>query len=198
VGGSQGAAHLNAVVPFALARCASLELDVRHQTGAKGLEAAQRHYQEAGYPQGGYPQGGYPQGGYPQAGRRAQLQAFIDDIASAYGWADLVICRAGALTVSELAAAGVASILVPFPAATDDHQTRNAAVLVEAGAAIMIAQRELTAERLAEELHRLCAGRGKLLSMAERARQLAKPNAASELADACVALARASGIGGVA
>ena len=181
--GSQGAAHLNAVVPFALARCAPLELDVRHQTGAKGLEAAQRHYQEAGY---------------PEAGRTAQLQPFIDDIAGAYGWADLVICRAGALTVSELAAAGVASILVPFPAATDDHQTRNAAVLVEAGAAILIAQRELTAERLAAELHRLCAGRGKLLAMAERARQLAKPNAASDLADACVALAQAEDIGGVA
>ncbi len=177
LGGSQGAAHLNAVVPFALASSA-LEIDVRHQTGVKGLEAAQRHYREAG--------------------RTGQLQAFIDDIAAAYEWADLVICRAGALTVSELAAAGVASILVPFPAATDDHQTRNAAVLVDVGAAIMIPQRELSAERLAEELGRLCAGRGKLLSMAERARQLAKPNATSDLADACVALAQAAGVGGVA
>lgn len=178
LGGSQGAAHLNAVVPFALASSAPLELEVRHQTGAKGLEAAQRHYQEAG--------------------RTAQLQAFIEDIAAAYQWADLVICRAGALTISELAAAGVASILVPFPAATDDHQTRNAAVLVDAGAAVMIPQRELTAERLAEELRRLCAGRGKLLSMAERARQLAKPNAASDLADACLALAQVASVGGVA
>ena len=176
VGGSQGAAHLNAVVPFALARTAPLEFDVRHQTGAKGLEAAQRHYHDAG--------------------RAAQLQAFIEDIATAYGWADLVICRAGALTVSELAAAGVASILVPFPAATDDHQTRNAAVLVDADAAVMIPQRELTAERLAEELRRLCAGRGKLLAMAERARLLSKPNAAQDLADACVALAQAAGGGG--
>jgi len=177
VGGSQGAAHLNAVVPFALVRSAPLELEVRHQTGSKGIEAAQRHYQEAG--------------------RKAQLQAFIEDIAAAYGWADLVICRAGALTVSELAAAGVASILVPFPAATDDHQTRNAAVLVDAGAAVMIPQRELTAERLAEELRRLCTGRGKLLSMAERARLLAKPHAASDLADACVALAQAPAARGV-
>lgn len=178
VGGSQGAAHLNAVVPFALLRAEPLKFDVRHQTGAKGLEAAQRHYQ--------------------QAARTAQLQPFIDDIAAAYGWADLVVCRAGALTVSELAAAGVASILVPFPAATDDHQTRNAQVLVEAGAAIMIPQRELSAERLAQELRRLCAGRGKLLAMAERARLLAKPNAARDLADACVALAESRAAGGLA
>lgn len=177
VGGSQGAAHLNAVVPFALASCA-LQIDVRHQTGAKGLEAAQRHYKEAGC--------------------TGQLQAFIEDIAAAYGWADLVICRAGALTVSELAAAGVASILVPFPAATDDHQTRNAAVLVDAGAAVMIPQHALTAERLVGELRRLCAGRGKLLAMAERARQLAKPNAASDLADVCVAVAQIASVGGVA
>jgi UDP-N-acetylglucosamine--N-acetylmuramyl-(pentapeptide) pyrophosphoryl-undecaprenol N-acetylglucosamine transferase len=176
VGGSQGAAHLNAVVPFALTHTAPLEFEVRHQSGAKGLEAARRHYEEAG--------------------RTAQLQPFIEDIAAAYGWADLVICRAGALTISELAAAGVASILVPFPAATDDHQTRNAAVLVDAGAAVMIPQRELTAERLAAELRRLCGGRGKLLAMAERARLLAKPNAAQELADACLALVHAPVPGG--
>jgi len=178
LGGSQGAAHLNAVVPFALSRAAPLELDVRHQAGANGLESAQRHYADAH--------------------QSARVHGFIDDVAEAYGWADLVICRSGALTVSELAAAGVASILVPFPSATDDHQTRNAAVLVEAGPAVLIAQRELSAERLAEELRRLCAGRGKLLAMAERARLLAKPHAASELADACVALAEAARAGGVA
>lgn len=178
LGGSQGAAHLNAVVPFALAACAPLEIEVRHQTGVRGLEAAQRHYQEAA--------------------RSGQLQPFIEDMAAAYGWADLVICRAGALTVSELAAAGVASILVPFPAATDDHQTRNAAVLVDAGAAVLIPQRELSAERLAAELRTLCAGRGRLLAMAERARQLAKPNATADLADACVALAQGAAARGIA
>jgi UDP-N-acetylglucosamine--N-acetylmuramyl-(pentapeptide) pyrophosphoryl-undecaprenol N-acetylglucosamine transferase len=171
LGGSQGAAHLNAVVPFALTRTAPLAFDVRHQAGGTGLESAQRHYADAH--------------------QSAQVQGFIHDVAEAYGWADLVICRAGALTVSELAAAGVASILVPFPSATDDHQTRNAAVLADAGAALMIAQRELSAERLAEELRSLCSGRGKLLAMAERARLLAKPNAARELADACAALAGA-------
>ena len=81
-----------------------------------------------------------------------RLQPFIDDMAEAYGWADLVICRAGALTISELAAAGVGAILVPFPAATDDHQTRNAAFLVNEGAAVMIAERELSAEGLAAQL----------------------------------------------
>jgi UDP-N-acetylglucosamine--N-acetylmuramyl-(pentapeptide) pyrophosphoryl-undecaprenol N-acetylglucosamine transferase len=119
-------------------------------------------------------------------------------MAAAYGWADLVICRAGALTVSELAAAGVASILVPFAAATDDHQTRNASFLVEAGAAVMIPEQELSAERLAAELVRLCPGRGRLLAMAERARALARPRAARDLAEACVELVRAAGAGAVA
>ena len=167
LGGSQGAARLNAVVPFALARAQAQQVifEVRHQSGERWLEPAQRSYAEAAV--------------------AARLQPFVDDMAEAYGWADVVICRAGALTVSELAAAGVGSILVPFPAATDDHQTRNAEVLVSVGAAVMIAERELTAERLAQEMIRLCAGRGKLLSMAERARALAKPRAAEQLADAC-------------
>jgi len=119
-------------------------------------------------------------------------------MAAVYAWADVVICRAGALTVSELAAAGVASILVPFAAATDDHQTRNAAFLVDAGAAVMIAESELTAERLAAELLRLCPGRGRLLAMAESARTLARPHAAHDLAEACAELVRAAGAGGAA
>ena len=116
------------------------------------------------------------------------MTPFIDDMAQAYAWADLVICRSGALTVSELAAVGVGAMLVPFPAAVDDHQTYNAQYLVREGAAVLIADRELTAERLAAELQRLCAGRGKLLAMAERARLLAKPRAADELAAACLEL----------
>jgi len=176
VGGSQGAMRLNAMVPFALARlAASQKFEVQHQSGERWIESAKRNYAEAGI--------------------TARLQPFIEDMAAAYGWADLVICRAGALTVSELAAAGVAAILVPFAAATDDHQTRNAAFLVDDGAAVMIAERELSVERLAAELLRLCAGRGRLLSMAERARSLAKPRAAEALADACVELAHAAGPG---
>jgi UDP-N-acetylglucosamine--N-acetylmuramyl-(pentapeptide) pyrophosphoryl-undecaprenol N-acetylglucosamine transferase len=177
VGGSQGATRLNALVPFALARAAAAQaFEVQHQSGERWIEAARRTYSEAGM--------------------SARLQPFIDDMAAAYGWADLVICRAGALTVSELAAAGVGAILVPFAAATDDHQTRNAAFLVDDGAAVMIAERELSAERLATELMRLCDGRGRLLAMAERARALARPRALQELADACVQLG--GGAGGVA
>ena len=173
IGGSQGAARLNAVVPFALKRLSAwLPFDVRHQAGERWIEAGRASYS--------------------QAGVRADVRPFIEDMSEAYGWADLVICRAGALTVSELAAVGVASILVPFPNAVDDHQAYNAQYLVREGAAVLIPDRELTAERLAGELQRLCAGRGKLLGMAERARLLAKPRAASELAASCLELARSA------
>lgn len=170
VGGSQGATRLNTVVPHALARVAGeLALEVRHQSGERWLDAAQRSYGEAQI--------------------RARVTAFIDDMAEAYGWADLVICRAGALTVSELAAAGVGAVLVPFPAAVDDHQTHNAAHLVREGAAWMIADRELTAERLGSALLELCRGRGRLIAMAERARLLARPQATAELVAACTQFA---------
>jgi UDP-N-acetylglucosamine--N-acetylmuramyl-(pentapeptide) pyrophosphoryl-undecaprenol N-acetylglucosamine transferase len=171
IGGSQGAARLNAVVPYALKRLgAALAFDVRHQAGERWLEAGRASY--------------------AQAGVRADVRPFIEDMSEAYAWADLVICRAGALTVSELAAAGVGAVLVPFPNAVDDHQAYNAQYLVREGAAVLISDRELTAERLASELERLCAGRGKLLAMAERARLLAKPRAAEELAASCLQLAR--------
>src|SRR4029077_9229047 len=160
-GGSKGATRLNAVVPFALKRLSGwLSFDVRHQAGERWIDAGGAHY--------------------GQAGGRADGRPFIEDMSEAYGWADLVICRAGALTVSELAAVGVAAILVPYPGSVDDHQAYNAQYLVRAGAAVVIPDRELTAERLATELQRLCAGRGKLLAMAERARLLAKPRAADE------------------
>jgi len=171
LGGSQGATRLNAVVPFALARLTdTVAIEVRHQAGERWLEPARQNYAGAAV--------------------RASVVPFIDDMAQAYAWADLVICRAGALTVSELAAAGVGAILVPFPAAVDDHQSANAAYLVREGAAVLIAERELSVERLAAELARLCAGRGKLLAMAERARLLARPRAAEELAQACLKFAR--------
>jgi UDP-N-acetylglucosamine--N-acetylmuramyl-(pentapeptide) pyrophosphoryl-undecaprenol N-acetylglucosamine transferase len=174
VGGSLGASRLNAVVPFALAKLerSGLMLHVRHQAGERGIDAARDAYAEAKV--------------------TADVSPFIDDMARAYADADLVICRAGALTISELAAVGVASILVPFPAAVDDHQTFNAQFLVREGAAVLIADRDLTADRLADTLRELCAGRGKLLAMAERARLVARPRAAEDLVAACTAELAAS------
>ena len=164
VGGSLGAARLNTVVPFAI-KDSGLELRVRHQAGERGIEAARKAYAEAGV--------------------AADVSPFIADMAQAYAEADLVICRAGALTISELAAVGAAAVLVPFPAAVDDHQTVNAQFLVREGAAVLIADRDLTPARLSAELKSLCEGRGKLLAMAERARLLARPRAAEQLAETC-------------
>ncbi len=173
VGGSLGAARLTTVVPRALAALrGTMAFEVRHQAGVRGLAEAQTSYAESAV--------------------GAEVSAFIEDMAQAYGWADLVICRAGALTVSELAAAGVGAVLVPFPAAVDDHQTANARYLVNAGAAVLIADRDLTPERLAAELTRLCADRAGLLAMAERARALAQPRATQALTEACLAQAGAA------
>jgi UDP-N-acetylglucosamine--N-acetylmuramyl-(pentapeptide) pyrophosphoryl-undecaprenol N-acetylglucosamine transferase len=173
IGGSLGAMKLNATVPFAVARLAgSIDLEVRHQAGEKWIENAKKNYADANV--------------------RADVRPFIEDMAEAYAWADLVICRAGALTISELAAAGVGAILVPFPAAVDDHQTHNAQFLVQENAAVLVHDRDVTPERLATELQRLCEGRGKLLAMAERARLLAKPNAAEDLFQSCIAHARSA------
>jgi UDP-N-acetylglucosamine--N-acetylmuramyl-(pentapeptide) pyrophosphoryl-undecaprenol N-acetylglucosamine transferase len=119
----------------------------------------------------------------------AQVTEFLDDMAEAYAWADLVICRAGALTVSELAVVGIGSILVPYPHAVDDHQTRNAGYLVEAGAARLLPQRELTPERLAGLLRECCGQREVLLQMARKARALGRPDATAEVADRCVEVA---------
>jgi UDP-N-acetylglucosamine--N-acetylmuramyl-(pentapeptide) pyrophosphoryl-undecaprenol N-acetylglucosamine transferase len=169
VGGSLGAARLNAVVPFAVAQLEreGIRLHLRHQAGERGIDAARAAYAEAKV--------------------SGEVTPFIDDMARAYADADLVICRAGALTVSELAAVGVASVLVPYPNAVDDHQTFNAQFLVREGAAVLIADRDLTADRLAATLRELCASRGKLLAMAERARLVARPRAAEDLAAACQA-----------
>jgi UDP-N-acetylglucosamine--N-acetylmuramyl-(pentapeptide) pyrophosphoryl-undecaprenol N-acetylglucosamine transferase len=170
-GGSQGAVRLNTVVPLALAQLGGgLAVNVRHQAGARWQEAAAQNYAKSGV--------------------RAEVTAFIEDMAEAYGWADLVICRSGALTVCELAAVGVASILVPFPAAVDDHQTVNAAYLVDHGAALLIADRDLTPQRLCESLRKLCVDRVPLLEMAMKARDLAQPHAAEDLAQACLRYAQ--------
>jgi UDP-N-acetylglucosamine--N-acetylmuramyl-(pentapeptide) pyrophosphoryl-undecaprenol N-acetylglucosamine transferase len=126
---------------------------------------------------------------YLAAGVTATVEKFIDDVAAAYAAADLVVCRSGALTVSEIAAVGVASVLVPFAAAVDDHQTANARYLVRAKAAVLIPESELTAERLAMEVGRLLVQPGQLRTMAQNARSLARPDATEALARAVLAAA---------
>ena len=164
VGGSLGARALNDVLPQALARIApGARPQVVHQAGVKQIEALKANYAAAGV--------------------SADCRAFIDDMASEYANADLVICRAGALTVAELAAAGAASILVPLPSAVDDHQTGNARFLADAGAARLIPQSRLTAEGLAGTLQELT--REACLEMACRARSLAIVDAAERVADVC-------------
>ncbi len=169
VGGSLGARVLNDAVPRALALLSSDERPhVTHQSGAMQIEALRAAYAVVGV--------------------EAELLPFIDDMAARYAAADLVICRAGALTVAELAAAGVASVLVPFPHAVDDHQTGNARFLSAAGAAILLPQSELTPERLAALLRELT--RERLAAMAEKARALAKPEATRAVAEICMEIAR--------
>jgi UDP-N-acetylglucosamine--N-acetylmuramyl-(pentapeptide) pyrophosphoryl-undecaprenol N-acetylglucosamine transferase len=168
VGGSLGAQALNDAVPKALALFAEdVRPSVLHQAGEKNLADLKKNYQSAGV--------------------HGELVAFIEDMARCYAEADLVICRAGAMTVSELAAGGIASVLVPFPYAVDDHQTANARFLSEKGAAILLSQNELTPEKLCALLTSL--DRKKLLEMAGKARALGKPDAARVVADRCMALA---------
>jgi UDP-N-acetylglucosamine--N-acetylmuramyl-(pentapeptide) pyrophosphoryl-undecaprenol N-acetylglucosamine transferase len=168
VGGSLGARALNETLPAALALIPEGERPVVvHQSGEKHLPQLQSLYASAGV--------------------KANCVAFINDMAGAYEWADLVICRAGALTVAELAAAGVASLLVPFPHAVDDHQTSNARFLSSAGAAILLPQDQLTPERLAEIRN---LSRSQLTQMAEKARELARPDATAAVAQACAELAK--------
>ena len=168
VGGSLGAQALNEALPKALALMKeAVRPQVIHQTGKRHFEAVQQLY--------------------AQAGVQADVRAFLDDMANQYAQADVVICRAGALTIAELAAAGVASVLVPFPFAVDDHQTHNARFLSEHGAAILLPQKELSAEKLAQLLQEL--DRENLLAMAQAARSLAKPDATQHVAQVCTTLA---------
>ncbi len=168
IGGSLGAQALNEVVPQALARMPSASRpEVTHQAGAAHIETLKANYARAGV--------------------SVDARAFIDDMAAQYAASDLVICRAGASTIAELAAAGVASVLVPFPHAVDDHQTVNARFLADRNAAVSIPQRELTSERLADLLRTL--DRGRLLAMAEAARAVGKPDATASVAKVCMELA---------
>ena len=167
VGGSLGAQALNEAIPKALSLLPQKFLVV-HQAGEKHLEILKQNYLASGV--------------------EGELVAFIDDMARRYAAADLVICRAGAMTIAELAAGGMPSILVPFPHAVDDHQTANARFLADRGAAILVQQKDLSAERLASLIESL--DRPKLLDMARKARALGKPDAAKVVAQRCMEIAR--------
>lgn len=172
VGGSLGAVALNTLLPQAFAQLpTNARPQIIHQSGEKQIEALKKAYAEAGV--------------------AADCRAFIHDMAEVYAWADLVICRAGALTVAELANVGAASILVPFPFAVDDHQTTNAAYLAQAGAAQLIQQRDLDIGSLAALLQTL--DRVTCLAMAQKARALARPQATRQVAAVCQQLAENNG-----
>ena len=165
-GGSQGARALNRLVPEALGIAGPVPgVEVRHQCGRGWWDETREAYRVAGV--------------------RAEVTEFIEDMAGAYAWADVVVCRAGALTVSEVAAAGVAAVFVPFPHAVDDHQTRNAEFLVERGAALLLPESGLDARRMADALNGLLDDRARQLDMAIRARAAAMPDAAGKVADLC-------------
>ena len=168
VGGSLGAQALNEVLPKALAELPENTFEVVHQAGEQHIAALQANYHAAS--------------------RAAETKAYIHNMADMYAWADVVVCRAGALTVAELACVGVASILVPFPHAVDDHQTYNAQYLSDAGAAKLIQQSEFSVAKATKILHSLT--REICLEMAIKAKQLAKPEATQTVAKICMEVAR--------
>ncbi|QMU62801.1 MAG: undecaprenyldiphospho-muramoylpentapeptide beta-N-acetylglucosaminyltransferase [Gammaproteobacteria bacterium] len=170
-GGSLGAQALNETVPIAMAKVmaefsAELHPEIWHQTGEHKYKTTLEHYESQGV--------------------KCRVDAFIENMQEAYAWADLVICRAGAITVAELAVAGVGAIFIPYPYAVDDHQTANAGALVNAGAALMIAEKHLNADSLAKVLHELLNNRTKLRSFAKAAGAFAKPQAARDVAKVCI------------
>lgn len=167
LGGSRGARAINEVVPEALALVGSeQQSEVCHQCGEDHLESTRQAYAKAGV--------------------EAAVVPFIEDMTEAYGWADLVVCRAGALTLAELACVGVGSVLVPFPHAVDDHQTANARYLSDAGAALLMPQSQLDAAGLAREIRRLGEDRDALRAMADKARELAVPDATERVVNYCL------------
>ncbi len=167
VGGSLGARVFNQQLPEALALIPEAERpEVRHQCGEKNLDEAKAAYEAEGVV--------------------ASIEPFIKDMAEAYSWADVVICRSGALTVSELCAAGIGAVLVPFPHAVDDHQTANARQMVDAKAAVLIPQPKLTPAVLAETLQDLAKDRTRVMNMAKAARTLARPDATERVVNYCL------------
>ena len=170
LGGSQGALALNRTVPNALKLLPQeLRPVVRHQAGQRTLQTALDAYEGSGLD--------------------VDVLPFIDDMAEAYAWADLVVCRSGALTVAEIAAVGLAAVFVPFPAAVDDHQTKNASAMREAGAAEILHEHDLSAESLAHTLAGLFASRDVLRDRAIRSRALAKPEALERISSVCMEVA---------
>ena len=164
---------MNEVLPKALSLIApDLRPQVRHQTGERGLEPTRAAYRDAQVD--------------------AEVVPFIDDMAKAYAWADFAVCRAGAMTIAELQAAGVGAVFVPLPIATDDHQTKNAQVMVRVGAALVIQEHDLTPQRLGEVMAELAADRGRTLKMAQASRAARVIDAAER---ACRLLPRGRGLG---
>ena len=173
LGGSQGALALNRTVPAALAEFdADVRPVVRHQCGERTLTVAKQAYRDHGVD--------------------VELLPFIEDMAEVYAWADLVVCRSGALTVAELCAAGLPAVFVPYPAAVDDHQTANAGPMVATGAAAILQQSDLTPSRLAGLLREWLTSRKVLLDRAEKARALAAPNALRRITELCLELGGAT------
>ncbi|HLQ24594.1 MAG TPA: undecaprenyldiphospho-muramoylpentapeptide beta-N-acetylglucosaminyltransferase [Acidiferrobacterales bacterium] len=167
IGGSQGAQVFNNIIPAAVKLLPpESRPEIWHQAGRQQREQTEHAYENLSAP--------------------ARVTAFIDDMAQAYSWADLVICRAGAMTIAELCAVGIASILVPFPYATDDHQTANARFLVERDAAILLPEPKFNAARLAELLQGFASARELLLKMAMNARACAMPDATEMVARLCL------------
>lgn len=172
LGGSLGAQVLNRVVPEALAMMAEEQRpEIWHQTGRNNSEETQTQYRNSGL--------------------AARVDDFIHDMDEAYRWADLIVCRAGALTVAEIACVGLAAILVPYPHAVDDHQTENARFLERAGAAVIVPQSDFNAERLAGLLAGGFGVRAQVLTMAEKARNVAQLDAAEQVADYCMEVCHA-------
>lgn len=174
LGGSLGARALNEIVPQAIHAC-GLAVEVRHQCGRGDAGEVEKLYSQT----------------------NATVEPFIDDMAAAYAWADIAICRAGAMTVFELAAAGLGAVLVPYPFAVDDHQTANARYLVDEQAAVMLQEKEMSIGKLAALLREL-GNRERLSMMAKKARAMARPDATRQVADICMTLANARVAGGVA
>ena len=169
VGGSLGAQAINDVMPKVLAEWPfSQRLDVWHQTGIRNFEAVSELYKEAKVD--------------------ARVEAYLDNMDQAYYWADIVLCRAGAMTVSELAVAGLPSILVPYPHAIDDHQTANARYLEKVGAAYLLPQPQLSCEKIISLLSEFVEGEEKLLKMGEQAKLVAHPNATRDVVAHCLRL----------
>lgn len=170
IGGSQGAAWLNRVLPEVIGGFEADVLEVWHQTGERDELTTSARYRMLGVP--------------------AKIDSFIEQMGVAYAWADVVICRSGALTVCELAAAGVAAILIPFPQAVDDHQTANARYLSDKDAAILVPETRANKDHLSQLISQFSVTREGLVDMAKRARQLAVSDATRRVADLCVEAAR--------